>query len=68
MPTDDITIYYEASGDLDRVCRELNEFIFETGKQPLVSPIPTSEPSDAVLLKEDNKVRILPYNRTPVPY
>ena len=68
MPTDDITIYYEASGDLDRVCRELKEFIFETVKQPLVSPISTSEPSDAVLLKEDNKVRMLPCNRSPFSY
>ena len=54
MPTDDITIFYETSGDLERVCRELKDLILDTIKQPLVTPIP----SDAghALIQESNKV------------
>ena len=49
VPTDDITIYYEASGELQRICTELSDFIFDTVKQPMVSPFPTSGTHDAIL-------------------
>ena len=54
VPTDDITIFYEASGDLERVCRELKDFILDTIKQPLVTPIPSD--AGPALIQESNKV------------
>ena len=54
MPTDDITIYYEASGELKRICSSMADFILETVKQPMVTPIPTDLQSP--ILTETAKV------------
>ncbi|KAL8620374.1 hypothetical protein ACOMHN_012999 [Nucella lapillus] len=44
MPSDEIVVYYQASGDLGKIIQKFSDFIFATTKQPLKPyPVPPSE-------------------------
>jgi len=55
VPADDITVFYEASGKLSKICKDFTEFIYGTIKQPLkLRP----HPADAeVIIAEDMQVK-----------
>jgi len=44
MPSDDITVFYKTSGNLERIIPDYYDFIFATIKQPL-QPFTGSPPS-----------------------
>ena len=55
MPTDDITIYYEASGTLPRIINDQYDFIQQTIKQPMLS---ANTPGGAdVIITEKAKIK-----------
>ena len=54
MPTDKITVYYKASGNLEKIIQEFNDYICNSIKQPLIPfPVPASE---TVYLQESMNV------------
>ena len=54
MPTDKITVYYKASGTLEKIIQEFNDYICNAIKQPLFPfPVPASE---TVYLQESMNV------------
>ena len=58
VPSDDITIYYNATGSLARIIPEYKDFIFSTIKQPIrVNPVPASAKAQ-VIVQENAKVWI----------
>ena len=57
QPSDDITVYYQTSGNLARIIPEYKEFIFNTIKQPL---LPYPVPSHTELIVQE-KMKVIYY-------
>ncbi|XP_076447900.1 isoleucine--tRNA ligase, cytoplasmic-like [Babylonia areolata] len=55
MPSDDIVVYYQASGDLGRIVQQFSDFILATIKQPL-KPYPVP-PSDNIIIAESMPIK-----------
>ncbi|ELT94742.1 hypothetical protein CAPTEDRAFT_226043 [Capitella teleta] len=55
-PTDEITVYYKASGVLQKIIPKLSEFIYATLKQPLVEGTQYAAGSK-VIIKEKAKIK-----------
>ncbi|XP_052781081.1 isoleucine--tRNA ligase, cytoplasmic-like [Mya arenaria] len=55
VPSDDITVYYKASPDLEKIICDFSDFIFSTIKQPMEAfPIPAGLNE---LIREDQKIK-----------
>lgn len=54
VPSDNITVYYKASPDLDKIMTDFSDYIYSTIKQPL-SPFPVL-PGNKTIIHEATQV------------
>jgi isoleucyl-tRNA synthetase len=55
LPSDDITVFYKATGALCRIIPAFEEFIFATIKQPLI--LWQTAPAGGIIIQENTKIK-----------